>query len=255
MSKILILARDGDSTKILFHRLSLKYELNVVIENSLSKRIFYKRRIKKMGVFLVTGQILFMIFTKLFLKHFSKSMIKSINQKNNFKNDVIPNDKIRFVNSINSEHAREIIKNSDADFIVVSGTRIICKKTLECTQKKFLNIHAGITPSYRGVHGGYWALVNNEPELCGVTLHYLDEGVDTGSIIGHKLIVPSKKDNFLVYPLLQLAEGLKMLEMYLNSNTELNKITTFQGKPLSSKQYYHPTLWEYLYYRLTKGIK
>lgn len=255
MAKILILARNGDSTKILFHRLSLQHELDVVIEDSVSKKIFYKRRMKRMGVFPVIGQILFTIFSKLILKPFSKSKIKSIKQNDNFKDDAIPNDKIRFVTSINSEPAREIIKESDADFIIVSGTRIIGKKTLGCTQTKFLNIHAGITPSYRGVHGGYWALVNNEPELCGVTLHYLDEGVDTGSIIGHQLIAPSNKDNFLVYPVLQLVEGLKMLELFLNSKANLNKITTYQGKPLPSKQYYHPTLWKYIYYRLIKGVK
>ena len=41
-------------------------------------------------------------------------------------------------------------------------------------------MHAGITPQYRGVHGGYWAVVNNDPEHCGVTIHFVDKGIDTG---------------------------------------------------------------------------
>jgi methionyl-tRNA formyltransferase len=36
---------------------------------------------------------------------------------------------------------------------------------------KFVNIHVGITPKYRGVHGTYWALVNNDVENSGVTVH------------------------------------------------------------------------------------
>lgn len=256
MAKILILGKDGDSTKILFHRLSSQHQVDVVIEDSISKKVFYKRRMKRIGVFPVFGQILFAVFSKTILKSFSKGKIKSIKKNENLQDNPIPEEKIRFVTSVNSEPAREIIKNSGANFIVVSGTRIIGKKTLECTTTKFLNIHAGITPSYRGVHGGYWALINKEPELCGVTLHYLDAGVDTGSIIGHHLIVPTRKDNFLTYPLLQLTEGLKMLEIFLSLEPiALHKITTYQGKILPSKQYYHPTLGKYIYYRLIKGVK
>tara|TARA_X000000950_G_scaffold91466_2_gene115161 strand:+ start:17814 stop:18581 length:768 start_codon:yes stop_codon:yes gene_type:complete len=255
MAKILILGKYGDSTKILFHRLSKQNIVNVVVEQSISKKLFFYRRMKKMGFIYVVGQILFSIFIKLLLKPLSKSRIKSIVQKESLKDDIIPTEKIYFVQSVNSDAARKIIKDSDADFILVSGTRILSKKTLGCTKTKFLNIHAGITPSYRGVHGGYWALLNAEPELCGVTLHYLDVGVDTGPVIGHQLIVTSKKDNFIIYPILQLVEGIKMLEAFLNSKETLNKITTCKGKPLSSKQYYHPTLWKYIYCRFTKGIK
>ena len=51
---------------------------------------------------------------------------------------------------------------------------------LEAVPAVFLNTLAGITPSYRGVHGAYWALVQRQPDACGVTVHLVDAGIDTG---------------------------------------------------------------------------
>jgi methionyl-tRNA formyltransferase len=47
-------------------------------------------------------------------------------------------------------------------------------------------VHAGITPRYRGTHGGYWVLLNNDPGHCGVTIHLVDPGIDTGSIVARR---------------------------------------------------------------------
>jgi folate-dependent phosphoribosylglycinamide formyltransferase PurN len=72
------------------------------------------------------------------------------------------------------------LKAINPDLVIVNGTRIISKKVLSSINSKFVNIHVGITPKYRGVHGTYWALVNNDVENSGVTVHFVDEGIDTG---------------------------------------------------------------------------
>lgn len=46
----------------------------------------------------------------------------------------------------------------------------------------FINIHPSSLPKYRGPVPTLWALLNNEKK-AGVTLHYIDSGVDTGDII------------------------------------------------------------------------
>jgi folate-dependent phosphoribosylglycinamide formyltransferase PurN len=33
------------------------------------------------------------------------------------------------------------------------------------------------------VHGGYWALAENNPQLVGTTVHFVDTGIDTGEVI------------------------------------------------------------------------
>lgn len=51
--------------------------------------------------------------------------------------------------------------------------------------KKIFNFHHGILPSYRGTGTHTWAIVNGEKEF-GITLHEIDEGIDTGPIIDVK---------------------------------------------------------------------
>lgn len=61
------------------------------------------------------------------------------------------------------------------------------------------------------MHGGYWALAQREPQLCGVTVHFVDPGIDTGGVIGQALIHATSTDNFCSYPWLQLCLGLPIL--------------------------------------------
>jgi methionyl-tRNA formyltransferase len=124
---------------------------------------------------------------------------------------------------------------------------------LDAVNCKFINIHAGITPKYRGVHGAYWALLSDDPEKCGVTVHLVDPGIDTGSIIAQKTITVTRKDNFVTYPLLQLAAGIPMLQAAvadcLGGDLDLKPASG------SSRLWYHPTMGQYLYHRLFKGKK
>ncbi len=181
--------------------------------------------------------------------------IKNILRVNSLDNKDIPKDKINYVETVNSDVVRNIIKETEADFILVNGARIIGKKTLESKEIKFVNTHAGITPKYRGVHGGYWALAKEDIEHCGVTVHYVDTGVDTGDVIGHSLIKPSKKDSFVTYPFLQLKKGIEILELFFKNyiNGDTNQL--YKMNVEESKQYYHPTILEYLFYLIKRGIK
>ncbi len=57
------------------------------------------------------------------------------------------------------------------------------RATLAAIDAPFINYHAGINPKYRGQHPGYWALASDDAENAGVTIHLVDEGVDTGSVL------------------------------------------------------------------------
>ena len=82
------------------------------------------------------------------------------------------------------------------ELIIVYGTSIIKGEIIEIFRNKILNLHLGLSPYYRGAGTNYFPFVNNEPEFCGATFMYLDEGVDTGHIIHQirPLIYP--KDSF-----------------------------------------------------------
>jgi folate-dependent phosphoribosylglycinamide formyltransferase PurN len=253
--KIVILAGKGLSTDIVFNSLDKNFGVAlVIIEEKEDLKTFINRRIKKLGYLTVFGQILFQILIAKPLDFLSKKRKKEIIDENLMEFREIPQEKIRAVTSINSASAITLLKEIKPDLIIVNGTRIISKKVLASVSCKFINTHAGITPKYRGVHGTYWALVNNDIENSGVTVHFVDEGIDTGNIIYQSSVVPAKRDNFSTYPLLQLAEGLKLLNKAIKDYFE-ERIQIQPKKDVESILWYHPTIWKYLYFRIFKGVK
>lgn len=80
------------------------------------------------------------------------------------------------------------IKNLNPDLIVVCGYKyIIPGKIFNIPKFRTINIHPSYLPSYRGQHVVNWAIVNGETET-GVTIHFIDKGIDTGDIIFQKKI-------------------------------------------------------------------
>jgi len=255
---IIIVGRESKSTSIIYNFLVKEFDIPlVIIEKPKDKFSFYINRIKKLGFLKVVGQLLFGFLVFFVLSPLSKKRINEILFKNDLSIKKIPDQLIKRVKSINNSKSRDFLNNNQSDIVIVSGTRIINSKTLDSCQKKFINIHAGITPKYRGVHGGYWAIVNNDSSNCGVTVHNVDKGIDTGLILAQDIIKYENTDNFCTYPYLQLFAGLKLLnKILLNifSNKETSKKLVIDKK-LDSKLYYHPTIYQYMYYYFLKGFK
>lgn len=257
MSKksIIILATEGVTTNMLYHKLEQYFNIKqVIIEDKISKKTILKNRIKKLGYFNVFGQILFMLFIAPLLSLKSKKRINEILTKNKIDFTQIPNSIIKKIDSINNKDIVKMITILKPDFIFVNGTRIISKHIIESINVKMINIHVGITPKYRGVHGGYWAIYNNDLNMFGTTLHYIDAGIDTGAIIDQEIIKVSKNDNYATYSILQFCLGLNLLEKNIDLIIN-NKIKP--KKPLTTENnlFHHPTFWQYIHKRLTKNIK
>ena len=128
----------------------------------------------------------------------------------------------------------------------MNGTRILSKELLSKISVPIINIHVGITPKYRGIHGGFWAIKNNDLENFGVTIHHVDSGIDTGKIIDQVRIKPTKEDNYSSYSILQYVAAVKRLNELLNENKEFY-LHTFKSPDLPSQLHYHPTIWQYLF--------
>ena len=58
-----------------------------------------------------------------------------------------------------------------------------------------INCHAGKLPFYRGRNVLNWVLINDENEF-GITLHYVDSGIDTGDIIIQKTFPITDEDDY-----------------------------------------------------------
>lgn len=254
--RLLVLATDSNSTKILYNYLKRDFNItHVVIEDKIKTRKFLSYRLKKMNFLAFVDQLIFMIFTSRILSFVYKSRVKSLFGECNLDNSCIPNDIITRLNSVNAKKVTHIINRENPDYIIVNGTRIISKTVLNSTSIKFINIHAGVTPAYRGVHGAYWALVNRERSLAGVTVHYVDSGVDTGEVIAQTTIEIDRCDSIITYPIKQLNEGLKFLSDFLKNKEIGGSFTPKIIEVNHSKQWFHPGFFQYLYHRIIYGIK
>jgi len=252
--KIVMLVGQGVSSNYVYNGLKADFEiLKVIMEAPVPRQQFLKRRIKNLGWWTVFGQLLFQAGYVPFLTQFSKTKIKKILAETGLSDQPIPEDKVLAVPSINAPASLALLQQLQPDILIVQGTRIISKKILNSVTGDFINTHAGITPKYRGVHGGYWAMANKDSKHCGVTVHLVDPGIDTGGILYQDTINVSPQDNFTTYTYKQSALGIQLMKKAIAAALK-NKLTTFKG-PKESKLYYHPTLWQYLYLRIFKGVK
>jgi methionyl-tRNA formyltransferase len=91
-----------------------------------------------------------------------------------------------------------------------------------------------------------------DPENAGVTVHLVDRGVDTGPILYQARFEATQEDGFITYFYLQAALGralvIKAVEDALGGQLRPVEVTS------PSQQFYHPTLWFYLWTAWTKGV-
>lgn len=252
--KIVLLAGKGTSTNILYNALKNKFNITtVIIEEPVKKKVFIKKRIKKLGIGKVIGQIFFQLIVVKWLDLICIKRKKEILQQYQLDVSEIPLQKITSVQSVNDDRCLDVLQSLQPGIVIVNGTRIISRKILHNISAVFINMHVGITPKYRGVHGGYWALANNDAGNFGVTIHLVDPGIDTGFILYQQRITPSSKDNFVTYPLLQLAHGIDYLQKAIEDALQ-NQLVVKKGSS-ETTLWSHPTIWQYIYYRMRKGIK
>ena len=105
----------------------------------------------------------------------------------------ISNDKI---NSI-------FILENKIDFIVSYGYRYLIKKdVLKLLSQNVINLHISYLPYNRGSDPNFWSFFDDSPK--GITIHLVDEGLDTGDILVQKQVGLSDQDNLrTTYQILQ----------------------------------------------------
>ena len=85
--------------------------------------------------------------------------------------------------NINDQNFLNKIKSLNLDLIVcVNFDQILKKDIINLPTIGCINTHASLLPKYRGRAPLNWAMINGE-EYSGVTVHFIDEGIDTGDII------------------------------------------------------------------------
>jgi methionyl-tRNA formyltransferase len=100
--------------------------------------------------------------------------------------------KVYFVKSHNAPECVEILKEIAPDLIVLRGCGIIKKQVLDVPKIGVINPHYAKLPDFRGMDVTEWSV------LCGadvaVSVHTVNEGVDTGVVLRSETISPTPED-------------------------------------------------------------
>ncbi|MFA5353414.1 MAG: phosphoribosylglycinamide formyltransferase [Thermodesulfovibrionales bacterium] len=89
--------------------------------------------------------------------------------------------------------AREM-KDRGIELVVLAGfMRIVRKPLIDAFPNRIMNIHPALLPSFPGLHGQKQA-VDYSVRISGCTVHFVDEGMDTGPIIIQAAVPVSPED-------------------------------------------------------------
>ncbi len=88
----------------------------------------------------------------------------------------------------------EYLKEKDVDLVVLAGyMRILSPFFINAYKNKIINIHPALLPSFPELHAQRQA-VEYGVKISGCTVHFVDEGVDSGPIILQKAVEVSDDD-------------------------------------------------------------
>ena len=136
------------------------------------------------------------------------------------------------INPINIEEAYLI---PNLIFISLHFDKII--KIENFKSKKLFNIHFSLLPKFKGMHTTAWPILNGE-KLSGVTLHKIDNGIDTGDIISQikfKILISDNAEsvflNYIKFGIILFKKNiLKLLKNNFSSFKQENLDSSYFSK-------------------------
>jgi methionyl-tRNA formyltransferase len=132
--------------------------------------------------------------------------------------------------NINSKNIIEKVKNIKPDLLISSHfEKLIKKELINIPSLGCLNLHPSLLPFYKGMSPQHWPIINGEKKT-GITIHFIDESIDTGNIILQKEI--NLNDNMYVSDLQLLWTKMyqtimcEAIKMVINGNKGEKQQTT-----------------------------
>ena len=249
---IIILTAGGNFPWIVINAVAEAFDDVVVLkEHPESKVAFIRRKARLMGWVSAIGQLATMVTSKVG-KGFTRERAARIMREHGASDQPNPSVTVHDVPSVNAPETLERLEELQPAAILSVSCRILKRDTLAAISCPVLNFHPGITPRYRGMWTGYWARANEDLDHYGTTVHLVDAGVDSGAVIYRKVVEPSPQETIFTDTILQTAAAREIAVMALKD------AVAGELKPLPadgiSKQYFHPTIWAWLWRGITRGV-
>ena len=142
------------------------------------KETFIQKAKKTYDVF---GMSFFLYYTLMFIKN-------KFNSQKSVKKFLITNSikEIKLNKHINHKDSVDEIKKHKPDLLLsILGNQIFKSPILDLAPKGCINLHTALLPKYRGLMPTFWVMKNNEKKT-GVSVFFVDQGIDSGPIIVQK---------------------------------------------------------------------
>jgi methionyl-tRNA formyltransferase len=118
---------------------------------------------------------------------------------------------------LNTPEAAEWFAGQNIDLLLsCQYPDILRASILTAAAKGAINLHFAPLPRYRGCYPIPWTIINGEREM-GISLHYIDEGIDTGDIVGQRFFPVRKEDTARTLFDRCIDEGVLLFREYLPS--------------------------------------
>ena len=222
-----------------FLRENLKYLLNKLPENIVIVGVVLTKvsPFGKRESFIKKAVKTKKIFGTSFFLYYSFKLIHNLIFKQSLKNFLIQNKIpiIKIKGSINSKYNIESLKNYSPDLILsILGNQIFKQPLINLAPKGCINLHSAFLPKYRGLMPTFWVLKNKE-DYTGVSVFFVDEGIDSGPIIvQEKIKIGNKTQHQLIRETKKKGMDLIIKAINMINNDELKLI----ANPNSEKSYY-----------------
>jgi len=204
-----------------------------------------KKRLRRIGLFALANQALLIIYRFIVERRRDKRAAKEIFSGK--PTDYIERKDLDIleVEDINSEEVKNFIMSKSPQLVVVSGAPLLKKHILQAAEGRIINLHPGLAPQYRGRYGSFWPIYNKEPELVGVTVHFIDRGIDTGAILLQQQVNYEPYDTLKIITYKQHRTGGDLLVKCLSGYDRLVSRAYFKTD-CPSNNYLTPGLTHYL---------
>jgi len=199
--KIYLLAYPDNPVGTIFIKTLLRKNIpieGIIVENKKTKNnwLRFKKKIRKDGL----ARALHRFFQVFFLRLTGRNVIGLAK-----KNDI----KVYRVDKFNSRITEELLLLLRVDLLVIVSAPILKDYIFKKARLGCLNAHPGWLPKYRGLGANAYAIKNGDSP--GVTVHFIDEGIDTGRIIVREKIKIKKGDTIARINDRAMARGAEMM--------------------------------------------
>jgi methionyl-tRNA formyltransferase len=213
--KLVILTIKTAGNIFLVNRLAEEFDIQGMViltfkpKTRKEKWQFWWKQMKRYGAYTTINRYLYLKLPK--TDENSEAVEKDYFNPNDERNEYRFDGNVMLTEEINSDPVAQFIKNLSPDVIAVCGSSVLKPKIFSLAPKGAVNIHCGITPEYRSAHPVEWAIFNRDFDNVGVTIHFVNAGVDTGDVIYQKRVTVQRGDTIPSLYAKDIREGAELM--------------------------------------------